>query len=54
MHRLDFNLLNIFKDLQNSFCIVFQYTVLPAKSDSDVMFCLKHYKELIIDSSLVY
>ena len=29
-------------------------TVLPAKNDSDVMFCLKNYKRLIIDRSLVY
>ena len=29
-------------------------TVLPAKSDSDVMFCLQRYQGLIIDSSLVY
>ena len=28
--------------------------VLPAKSDSDVMFCLHHYQGLIIDRSLVY
>ena len=29
-------------------------TVLPAKSDSDVMFCLQSYQGLIIDRSLVY
>ena len=29
-------------------------TVLPVKSDSDVMFCLKSYRGLIIDRSLVY
>ena len=29
-------------------------TVLPAKSDSDVMFGLQSYQGLIIDSSLVY
>ena len=28
-------------------------TVLPAKSDSDVMFCLQRYQGLIIDRSLV-
>ena len=28
--------------------------VLPAKSDSDVMFCLQSYQGLIIDRSLVY
>ena len=29
-------------------------TVLPARSDSDVMFCLQRYKGLRIDKSLVY
>ena len=29
-------------------------TVVPAKSDSDVMFCLQSYQGLIIDRSLVY
>ena len=29
-------------------------TVLPAKSDSDVMFCLQSYQGLIFDRSLVY
>ena len=29
-------------------------TVLPAKIDSDFMFCLQSYQGLIIDSSLVY
>ena len=29
-------------------------TVLPAKSDSDFMFCLQSYQGLIIDRSLVY
>ena len=29
-------------------------TVLPAKSDSDVMFCLPSYQGLTIDRSLVY
>ena len=29
-------------------------TVLPAKSESDVMFCLQSYQGLIIDRSLVY
>ena len=29
-------------------------TVLPAKSDSVVMFCLQSYQGLIIDRSLVY
>ena len=30
------------------------YTVLPAKSDSDVMFCLQLYQSITIDRSLVY
>ena len=29
-------------------------TILPAKSDSDVMFCLQSYQGLMIDRSLVY
>ena len=29
-------------------------TVLPAKSDSEVMFCLQRYQGLIINRSLVY
>ena len=29
-------------------------TVLPAKSDSDAMFCFQSYQGLIIDRSLVY
>ena len=29
-------------------------TVLPAKDDSDIMFCLQSYKGLRIDRSLVY
>ena len=29
-------------------------TILPAKSDSDDMFCLQSYQELVIDKSLVY
>ena len=30
------------------------FTVLPAKSDSEVMFCLQSYQGLSIDRSLVY
>ena len=33
---------------------VMSRTVLPAKSDSDVMFCLQSYYGFIIDISLVY
>ena len=29
-------------------------TILPAKSDSDVMFCLQSYQQFITDKSLVY
>ena len=29
-------------------------TVLPAKCDSDIMFCLESYQRPIIDRSLVY
>ena len=32
----------------------FPATVPPAKSDSDVMFCLQYYQGLRIDRSLVY
>ena len=39
---------------QSSSLLVRIPTVLPAKSDSDVMFCLQSYKGLIIDRSLVY
>ena len=31
-----------------------EITVLPAKSDNDVMFCLQSYQGLRIDRSLVY
>ena len=31
-----------------------RYTVLPAKSDSDVMFCLHHYQGRIKDRSCVH
>ena len=33
---------------------VFQSTVVPVKSDSDVMFCLQSYQALRIDGLLVY
>ena len=33
---------------------VFPFTVLPVKSDSDVMLCLQSYQGLRIDRSLVY
>ena len=34
-------------------CATTYTSVLPAKSDSDVMFCLQSYQGLIIDRSLV-
>ena len=33
---------------------VYKGTILPVKSDSDVMFCLQSYLGLRIDGSLVY
>ena len=35
-------------------CILVESTVLPAKSDSDIMVCLQTYQGLIIARSLVY
>ena len=40
------------QQLHDTECIL--DTVLPAKSDSDVMFCLQSYQGLRIDKSLVY
>ena len=43
--------------MQESVCSVINPiagTVLPAKGDSDVMFCLHSYQGLITDRSLVY
>ena len=43
--------------LFEAYCVgTVQYncTVMPAKGDSDFMFCLQSYQELIIDRSLVY
>ena len=34
--------------------VISSITILPAKSDSDDMFCLQSYQELVIDKSLVY
>ena len=47
----------VYRALGASICLLMkskQSTVLPAKSDSDVMFCLQRYQGLIIDRSLVY
>ena len=38
--------------IQHMLCLY--CTVLPAKSDSDFVFCLQSYQGLIIDISLVY
>ena len=35
-------------------CLATAITVLPAKSDSDIIFCLQWYQGLIIDRSFVY
>ena len=35
-------------------CLCVLSTVVPTKSDSDVIFCLQSYKGLRIDKSLVY
>ena len=42
------------ESLQKQMCKSCIYIVLPAKSDSDVMFCLQIYHGYIIDRSLVY
>ena len=41
-------------ETEDGMCFLLYLTVLPAKSDSDVMFCLQSYQGLIIDRSLVY
>ena len=40
--------------LQKKPAHIYQITVVPAKSDSDVMFCLQSYQGLKIDRSLEY
>ena len=40
--------------MRQLFVIKMVSTVLPAKSDSDDMFCLQSYQGLLIDRSLVY
>ena len=44
---------HIRKEMQISACVEYP-TVLPAKSYSDVIFCLQSYRGLRIDRSLVY
>ena len=39
---------------RSNLVLALKATVLPAKSDSDVMFCLQSYQGLRIDRSLVY
>ena len=38
----------------NTLSLLYTSIVLPAKSDSDFLFCLQKYQGLIIDRSLVY
>ena len=42
------------KAISNKISCADSFTVLPAKSDSDVMFCLQTYKGIRIDRSLKY
>ena len=46
--------LSIGRVVSAHFCMAFVVTVLPAKSDSGVMFCLQSYQGLRIDRSCVY
>ena len=46
--------MSLFIPLANPLLSVSKYTVLPAKSDSDIMFCLQSYPGLRIDIPLVY
>ena len=43
-----------FAEVGKSYLEFISPSVLPAKSDSDVMFCLQCYQGLILDRSLVY
>ena len=47
-------LLTITVYLLDYLCDENSITVVPTKSDSDDMFCLQSYQELVIDKSLVY
>ena len=42
------------RDLNEQLLLKDTFTVMPANSDSDVMFCLQNYQGLITDGSLVY
>ena len=44
----------VFRQIVYFYSIQFSGTVLPAKSDSEVMLCLQSYHGLIINRSLVY
>ena len=39
---------------KDCFNMSYEVTVVPTKSDSDVMFCLQSYQVLMIDRLLVY
>ena len=45
---------NTDRDLNEQLLFLSTFTVMPAKSSSDVMFCLQSYQGLIADGSLVY
>ena len=46
--------MKILNEIINGIKVYHTFTVLPAKSDSDFMFCLQSYHGLIIDRLLVY
>ena len=58
LHGLNVHVVNFQLSCITSSNVVIVYnqlfTVLPAKSDSDDMFCLQSYQGLVIDKSLVY
>ena len=55
LHVFLFSQLNMLYILTGNISLrCFPATVLPAKSDSDVMFCLQSYQGLRTDISLVY
>ena len=46
--------MGLWVESKDHWCLCNTSTVLPVKSDSDVMFCLQSYQGLRIDRSLVY
>ena len=48
-----FGELALIRDMMRDYTAVCTGTVMPVKSDSDVMFCLQSYQGLIIDISFV-